>query len=605
MKIDKASANQPLFHPVKGGFATGRIITLLVVVGVIGSGAFVIKHLLDREETKIIEEKYWSAQKSDFTVKVKLTGTLVSTDVITIKSNLEGETTIQQIVKEGDWVEGNSQYTIKAGDTIESIAEVKDKDVLSIKTLNVDEKIDWDDLPVGQSILIPGDLLIELDPLGLESRINAQEIRVDRAQNDLNKAIGHLKTLEISTAFALKVAQNSHRIATSELEKAHNSTVKNFVEDQLGIIRNLEKEVMLAEKNLKAYTELKKLGFVSDVEVIRQEVMRDKAQHSIKMKKAQIEAYNKFDKVSLLSLRQLAVDESLVNIKKTEVSNAVDLSDANSTVITVEKTLVKEKENLEKLNEQMASTKIYASERGQVVYYPGRYGEFGPIDEGAKVHRGRKLIKLPKTRDLKVELEVLQAQRKKLTKKMQAWVDVDGEAFSGKLTDLDSTVDTNKRRHSETKVFNGEITFDSGELPESASEGMDVRVEIVVVQYTKKNKNQLIKVPNQCVTRRMVKDKESGEDIPETGCWVLDTDTKKHKWRPVTIENSDEKFIVIKSEKDPNRGLREGELVHLSPLSEHDSLNLEESVIRKGGVERVKPESKSKGYETNQSSGSR
>jgi multidrug resistance efflux pump len=561
----------------KRGFAFGKALALCVALGVLGGGAWIGKRFLDKEENKSRGEVYWTAKKADFLLTVKLTGTLVSTDVITIKSDLEGTTTIQMIVEEGTQVEGNTIYTIQAGDTLESISEATRKDELSIKLLNDDEKIDWENLPAGKSIQIPGDLLVELDPLSLRERINSQEIVLQQSENNLNRSRGQLETLKLSTTLALKIAENNHQIAQSDLAKAKNSTVKNYIADKVGLIANLEKDVLLAEKNLKAYTELKDLGFVSDVEVLREEVKRDKALHNIKMSKADLEAYKKYDQVSLISIKQLAVDETQVNIKKTKVQNKADLSDANSTVFTREKTLELEKDKLSDLNQQMASTKIYAPESGQVVYYPGNYREFGPIMEGAKVHRGRNLIKLPKDKSLKVELEVPQAKRWQLRKNMPAWVEVDDVTLRGTLSMIAATVDTNKRRHSETIVFNGEISIDSSKLPSTASEGMKVRVEIQVVNLVKEQ--QRIKIPNQCVTIR-VRDGRA-----EQGCWVLNPITNKPAWRPVTIEYSDENFIAIKEETDPQRGLREDELVHLSPLSEAENLNLEEAVMGKGDLE--------------------
>ena len=561
----------------KRGFAFGKALALCVALGVLGGGAWIGKRFLDKEENKSRGEVYWTAKKADFLLTVKLTGTLVSTDVITIKSDLEGTTTIQMIVEEGTQVEGNTIYTIQAGDTLESISEATRKDELCIKLLNDDEKIDWENLPAGKSIQIPGALLVELDPLRLRERINSQEIVLQQSENNLNRSRGQFETLELSTTLALKIAENNHQIAQSDLAKAKNSTVKNYIADKVGLIANLEKDVLLAEKNLKAYTELKDLGFVSDVEVLREEVKRDKALHNIKMSKADLEAYKKYDQVSLISLKQLAVDETQVNIKKTKVKNKADLSDANSTVFTREKTLELEKDKLSDLNQQMASTKIYAPESGQVVYYPGNYREFGPIMEGAKVHRGRNLIKLPKDKSLKVELEVPQAKRWQLRKNMPAWVEVDDVTLLGTLSMIAATVDTNKRRHSETIVFNGEISIDSRKLPSTASEGMKVRVEIQVVNLVKEQ--QRIKIPNQCVTIRV------RDGLAEQGCWVLNPITNKPAWRPVTIEYSDENFIAIKEETDPQRGLREDEFVHLSPLSEAENLNLEEAVMGKGDLE--------------------
>jgi multidrug efflux pump subunit AcrA (membrane-fusion protein) len=562
------------------GFISRKFLMPLIALAIVSVGALWIGSLLNDEEEKVRQEKYYTAKKADFLVTVKLTGTLVATDVVTLKSELEGETTIQSIVDEGTEVKGNTIYEIKIGDTIKSIADEQKKDSLSIQLLNKELDLDWGHLPVGQEIEIPGDLLVELDPLRLRERINTQDIAVQRAENTLNRAKGNLATLRLSTALAMKVAENSLQNADMDQEKTQNSTVKNYVQNLEGMIANFEKDVTLAEKNLKAYTKLKELGFVSEVEVLREESSKAKTLHNIKMAKVDLDAYRKYDRVSLLSLKQLAVDEAIVNIEKTKVKNKADLSDANSTVYTADKTLDLEKEKLEDLREQMANTKIYAPQSGTVVYWSEhRYGRGEPIINGAQVHRGRNLIKLPKSKSLKVEISVPQAKRSQLKKDMRAWVQVEDITLPGTLSLLGTNVDNNQRGHSDKSYFKGEISLDeSNGLPSDVAEGMKVTVEIQVINLV--GENQLVRVPNQCVTTRMIT-----EDQSQRGCWVLDPKTEKHEWRPITIEYSDETFIAIKEESDPDLGLREGELVHLSPLSEAKNLNLEEGVVNKGALD--------------------
>ncbi|MBT5323004.1 MAG: hypothetical protein HOL43_11635, partial [Verrucomicrobiales bacterium] len=144
--------------------------------------------------------------------------------------------------------------------------------------------------------------------------------------------------------------------------------------------------------------------------------------------------------------------------------------------------------------------------------------------------------------------------------------------------------DTNRRGHTEKSYFKGEVYIDNNDFPDAVSEGMTVTVEIKVINL--EGENQRIKVPNQCVTTRMI-----SEDTAQTGCYVLDPTTNKHKWRPVTIEYSDENFIAIKEETEPGFGLRVGELIHLSPLTEAENLNLEDAVMDKGIVELGDPDS--------------
>jgi len=573
------------------GSALGKILGILCVVGLVGGGVWGSKYLLSKEEEKVRQEKYWTAEKSDFLVTVKLTGRLAATDVVELKSQLEGSTTIESIVEEGTEVEGPFRYTIQADDTLASIAADTSKDELSIRLLNSVEDIDWDNLPEGQSIMIPGDLLVELDPLNLKERINQMEIVVEKSENALLRMIGNLKNTELSAAFALKVAENNHKLAVMAQEKALNSTIKNQIKSDMGSITNLANQVeesreqmAISEAKLKWYKQLEEKQFLSKMK-LREEQLKlqreknnaEQLRHQIAMAKARLDAYKKYDSVSILNQSELAVDEALVSIEKVKVRNIADLRDANSTIATQEKTFDLENERLEDLKEQMAATRIYAPSDGTVVYFSESYKEYGPIMDGARVHRGRNLIKLPKTKSLKVELNVPQAKRGLLTRGMGAWVQVEDVTLPGTLSVLGTTVDTNRRGHTEKSYFKGEVYIDNNDFPDSVSEGMTVTVEIKVINL--EGENQRIKVPNQCVTTRMI-----SEDTAQTGCYVLDPVTKKHKWRPVTIEYSDENFIAIKEETEPGRGLQVGELVHLSPLTEAENLNLEEAVMDKGRV---------------------
>jgi HlyD family secretion protein len=573
------------FESALGGPATEKSffarhwLKLSIAICVLGGPGWWVSSLLLDEEQKVLKEKYYIAKKADFLVTVKLTGTLVATDVVELKSELEGETTIQSIIEEGTDVNGTTVYEIKTGDTTASIADEQNKDSLSIQILNKDLKLDWGNLPVGQEIEIPGTLLVELDPLRLKERLTTQDIIVHKAKKELNRAKGDQETLNETTDLAMQVAENALEITQRDLDKTENSTVKNYVQNLEGMIANLEKDVALAEKNLKAYTKLKELGFVSEVEVLREESLKAKTLHNIEMAKVDLEAYKKYDRVSLLSLKQLAVKEAEVNIRKTKVKNRADHSDANSTVYTAQKTLELEQEKLTDLQEQMANTKIYAPQDGTVVYWSEhKWGRGEPIINGARVHRGRTLIKLPKSKSLKVEISVPQAKRSQLKKGLGAWVQVEDITLPGTLSMLGTNVDNNQRGHSDKSYFKGEISLDeSNAIPSGVAEGMKVTVEIQVVDLS--GPQQRVRVPNQCVTTRMINQEQS-----QRGCWVLIPGTDQHEWRPVTIEYSDETFIAIKEESDPGRGLQEGELVHLSPLSESKNLNLEEGVKNKGEV---------------------
>ena len=533
----KASTMNP--NPDKGGFAFGKLLALLIAAGVVGLGIWKTQDYLASQEEEVREEKYHVASKSDFLVTVKLTGQLKAVDEEIIKCDLEGQTTIVWIEEEGKKVKGPTKYVVQDGDTLESISEYHNKEILNIQQLNKDLELDWANLEPGTEFMLPGDLLLELDPLQFKERIYGQEITLNSKRNELLRAKGNVETAKLSAELYMKQAQSTYTNNIMLLNQLQNNTISNFIETTQNNIKIQEKSVKLAEQKLEAFTKLKELGFVSEVDTLTEQIRRDNALHSIDVARKDLEAYLKYDSKTALSKKQLEVEESRVRIEKQRVENESTLRDVENEVTTKTKVLEIEQEKLEDLQEQMANTKVYATQDGTVLYYVERWNRGEPIQEGAKVWKGKQIIKLPRDNSLKVDLSVPQAKRNMVKVGMRVYIGVEDIKLPGTLTFLSSTVDSQRRGHTEKSYFKGEVTIDTEKLPDSISEGMAVTVEIHVINLD--GENQMIKLPNQCVTTRMV-----SEDTPQTGCWILDEKTNKHEWRPVTIEYSDETHIAIR-----------------------------------------------------------
>ena len=411
---------------------------------------------------------------------IRLTGTLASTDSLTIKCELEGQTTIESIVEEGTMVKGPTDYRLKAGDTLESIAREHGKSDLSIRQLNEGLGLDWDKLPAGRMIRIPGDLLIELDPLNLKERINSQEITVLKIENALAQAKGNLEEVKLATALDLKRKEIEHRLAMAALKNFKENEMQTVLEDLQGQVDVAKAKIHGAEKILKLDT---KDDPAIQVEIINAQAALLDAQRTLKLAEANLKQFQEHHAPQKITRLELASDLAMVDIEKTKKKKVADLGDAASYIITMEKTLVLEKEQLEDLQEQMANTQIYAPDNGQVVYWSesSRYGSrFEPIVDGAKVYRGRKLIKLPKTDSLKVELNIPGSKRVMARRGQRAFVMLDGypnRGIEGVLSMLAYNVDTNQRSSSNQVSFKGEIQIRNP--PDFLHEGMIVRVEII------------------------------------------------------------------------------------------------------------------------------
>ena len=60
----------------RGGFAFAKLLGVLILLGVVGGGAWGARHYLNKEKEKVRKEVYHVAKKADFLVTVPLTGQL-------------------------------------------------------------------------------------------------------------------------------------------------------------------------------------------------------------------------------------------------------------------------------------------------------------------------------------------------------------------------------------------------------------------------------------------------------------------------------------------------------------------------------------------------
>jgi multidrug efflux pump subunit AcrA (membrane-fusion protein) len=136
-----------------------------------------------------------------------------------------------------------------------------------------------------------------------------------------------------------------------------------------------------------------------------------------------------------------------------------------------------EKEKLQDLEEQMANTRIYAPANGTVVYFTERYyRDFGPIMKGAKVHKGRNIMKILNSNKMMVDLNVPQSMRAYLRQGQKAVVTCVDTKIETTLSYISSTMDSNRRGQIDKSYFRGEIQITNP--PETLFEGMSVLVEI-------------------------------------------------------------------------------------------------------------------------------
>ena len=206
-------------------------------------------------------------------------------------------------------VKGPTDYRLKAGDTLESIAREHDKSDLSVRQLNERLGLDWDKLPAGRMIRIPGDLLIELDPLNLKERILSQEISVQVTGNKLARAKGNLEEVKLVTALGLKQKEIEHRLAMAAL--------KNFKENEMQtVLEDLQGQVEVAKAKIHGAEKILKLDAKDDpaiqVDIINAQAALLDAQRTLKLAEANLKQFQEHHAQQKITKLELALDLALL-----------------------------------------------------------------------------------------------------------------------------------------------------------------------------------------------------------------------------------------------------------------------------------------------------
>ena len=503
-------------------------------------------------------------------------GTLEAVNSVKIVSKMEGTSTIEFVVEEGTYVTGSKKVIPTAEDTPESLAKghgIKNEDLRHVNP-NLEDAI-----RNRETITIPGDLLVKLDPKGLERSINTQEAAVQKAENAVVRAEGELKKAKLDTQMALKKAENALQNAALDRDKAEKSTVETFIQDQEGTIENYKKDIELSEKNVRAYDALKELGFVSEVEVLREKAKAAKTAHTMKIALAELAAYKKYDQVKLLSEKQLAVEEAEVNVEKTKVANISDMNDANSTVSTAEKTLELENEKLNDLKDQLTKSRIYAPSDGLVVYHVAESSRYGGssamIEKGANIRKGQDILKLPDVSEMMVELKIHESKRDQVQVGYKVQVHVGSYKFEGEISFVAPVASSVSRYGGGKKVYNCQVTIKE-RIPEGIRPGSSATCHIYVANLPKQYKDargrkvETLKVPIQSVVET-----KDGKLV------VFTIDDGQPQ--PTLVETGfyDQTHIQIVA------GVKEGATILKAPLLHAKELNVGGGIF---GYREIKPE---------------
>ncbi len=454
-----------------------------------------------------------TVQRGPLRISVIERGNLKAADSVSLKSEIEGSTTILKLVPEGTLVQ-------------------------------------------------EGELLCELDATPLVDRKFQQEISVRNAEAAHVKSKQNYNIQESQNESDIKKAEQKLFFAEMDLKKFREGERRAKEAEADEAIKLGEEEATRAVEKLDWSQKLMDKGFLTETELEADRLSRSRAEIQLEQAKRDKDLLVRFqlprDEADLSS----KLDEAHRELERVKLQAAARIVDYDADMRTNEAKLALERENLAKLEHQIAKSKLHAPRAGMVVYAVeegGRYGSSQPIKEGTQVRERQDIITIPSASGMIAQVSLHESVLKQVEPGQAATIQVDalpGREFPGRVRFVSVMADQNSYwanpnlRLYRTEVAIEDVPVEDGALADGATRGttvemrpgMSCAIEILVEEIA-----DTLFVPVQSIFRR-----------GKTNLAFVERGGAAEE-REVEVGRYNDRWVQVLA------GLAEGEVVLLSP----------------------------------------
>jgi HlyD family secretion protein len=394
-----------------------------------------------------------TVQRGPLRISVIERGNLKAADSVVLKSEIEGQSTILKLVAEG---------------------------------IHVNE----------------GDLLVELDATQLIERKFQQEISVRNAEAAYVKSSQVYEIQQSQNDSDIKKAEQALRFADIDLKKFQQGEKLAQEAEADEAIKLGEEEYSRAKDKVEWSLKLNEKGFLTDTELEADRLALSRAEIQLEQAKRDKDLMIRFqlprDEEDFIS----KLDEANRELDRVKLQAKARIVDYESDMLTNEAKLRLERENLQKLETQIAKSKIYAPRAGMVVYAieeGGRYGSSQPIKEGTQVRERQDIITIPSTAGMIAQVSLHESVLKQVQAGQPAKIKVDavrGREFDGRVRFVAVMADQNSYwANPNLRLYRTDVSIQ--DATEDLRPGMSCAIEILVEEIA-----DTLFVPVQSIIRR-------------------------------------------------------------------------------------------------------
>jgi len=483
---------------LKSFWTVGAIVAMATIVVI-----FIWLRVVQGGEDSTSGFATFVAKRGPLTISVLESGTISPQEQITLRNEVEGRTSIVRLVPDG-------------------------------------------------SLVKEGDLLVELDASTLKDRIIDQDIAVKRAEASYIGATESLAVTENQAKSDIDRAELDLKFARQDLQQYVDGLYPKDVNEMKAKIRLAEEDLKRAEDVNDWSKRLYEEKYLSETEYLADKLSVQRRKLERDVTNSNLDLLENFTYQRQIDQLTSDVNQAEMALERIMRKASADVIKAKADLEAMELEYNRQKDKLQKTEDQLAKTTIYAPQDGMVVYATssggGRRGPFDrrdPMDIGVEVSERQDLINLPTATLMKAQVDIHETSLEKVRVGLPAVITVDalaGKKFLGRVNRIAPLPDARMQwANPDLKIYPTDIYLEDSDG--SLRTGMSCKAEIIIAQY-----EDTVYIPVQAVLRV----------AGQPSVYVVNKDGS-HAERKVEIGLDDNKMIRIVS------GLEEGEVVLMTP----------------------------------------
>jgi HlyD family secretion protein len=369
----------------------------------------------------------------DLDVKIGKDGELQAIDSTEIACNVEGQTAIQTLVKEG--------VTVRKGD-----------------------------------------ILATLDSSAIKQKIEDTTLDLQKAVADLTTAKEMVEIQKLTNAANLEAAQVALLLARLDYQQYTEGTYPAQVKAAETTVEMADITLKNKMQELDQTRDLATKGFVTSADVKADELEVTTSRQALDKAVTDHTVLTKYTHEADLAAKKNAVAQADQKLARTKRENASNLSQRVADQQAKTAALQTLQRRMDRLQEQLAACTIKAPADGIVVYATSNdRNAQSPLQEGTTVRERQALFRLPDTSAMKAVIRIQESQVGKLKVGQRAMVRINGQSLpvGATLSKISVLADSSNRFwNPDLKEYPVELTLDI--TPPGLKPGMGLTAEVFI-----------------------------------------------------------------------------------------------------------------------------